>query len=170
MWGVWADTLCLVFANAVLCIMARQLHFELVCLKDIAPEVIMLAQPQVCNPKPCCYVFREKKRLSPSSPSNQNIIFSVFTLPWSRKYLLSLISISCFCVFWNFLSTAQCDLWVTLLGCPILRRLWDSVNTHLNAPDQQPATTSAFMEVLPIGDDLLIINTWLPLTFLIPGC
>ena len=33
---------------------------------------------------------------------------------------------------------------------------WHCVNTHLNAPDQQTAKTSAFIEVVTLADDQLL--------------
>jgi len=43
---------------------------------------------------------------------------------------------------------------------------WHCVNTHLNAPDQQTAKTSAFMEALTPADDQLIKSIWSAA----PGC
>jgi len=40
------------------------------------------------------------------------------------------------------------------------------VNTHLSAPDQQIAKTSAFIKMLAIADDQLIKCIWLAA----PGC
>lgn len=46
-----------------------------------------------------------------------------------------------------------------LINLPIIAGrlpLWHCVNTQLNAPDQQTAQTSAFIEMLTFADDQLI--------------
>ena len=51
----------------LLCIMTKQLHFGLVCPKDIVPEVLWLVQMQFCKSKQCCHVLFREKRLSPAT-------------------------------------------------------------------------------------------------------
>ena len=38
---------------------------------------------------------------------------------------------------------------------------WHCVNTHLNAPDQQPAKTLAFVEAVTLADAHLLKGIWL---------
>ncbi|MEE6509716.1 hypothetical protein FKM82_027428 [Ascaphus truei] len=60
--------------SVALCIVAKHLHFGLICRKDIVPEVLWFVQMQLCKPKPCCHVLLREKRLCPGNPSKQTIL------------------------------------------------------------------------------------------------
>lgn len=71
-------------------------------------------------------------------------------------------------VIFNFLWAFHSLTCRVMLARPLLGRLWYSLSTHLNAPDQKIAKTSAFIEVLTLANDELIkciwfSSTWLPL-------
>ncbi len=54
-WGVCADMLVRFSPNVLLCIMAKHLHFGLICSKVIVLENVWFVQMQLCKPKPCCH-------------------------------------------------------------------------------------------------------------------
>lgn len=48
------------------------------------------------------------------------------------------------------------ELGEDFLGRPLLGKLWNSINMHLNAPNQKSATNSTLIKVVTRADDQLI--------------
>ncbi len=118
-------------------IMAKHLHFGLICSKDIVLEILWFVQMQLCKPKLCCHAFLEK-RLSSGKPSKHAILVPYF----SNCTILSFNMLTEACkvcgvvlglsAILGIVSVTWSDLGVNLLGCPFLGGLVSVLNVfHL---------------------------------------
>lgn len=84
-----------------LCIMAEHLHFGLIFLNAVVPEVLWFVQLQLFKPRLCCHVLFKQKKLSPGNPVKQATLAQLFSNCTVMKVnmLSEAWSLTCSCLF-----------------------------------------------------------------------
>lgn len=84
-----------------LCITAEHLHFGLIFLNAVVPEVLWFVQLQPFKPKLRCHVLFKQKKLSPGNPVKQATLAQLFSNCTVMKVnmLSEAWSLTCSCLF-----------------------------------------------------------------------
>ncbi len=150
-WGVFLIMFFRFSPNVTLCIMAKHLHFGLVCSKGIVLEVFWFVQMQLCKPKLSCHVLFRKKRLSSDNPFKRGHT----CLVWSQTLSFNML-------------TEACSVWGVVLGLPAISQsiVWSDHGVNFLGRPLLGGLVSVFLVFylwiifFSVNDGLQIVWKW----------